>query len=114
LRRRALVGFIALCEHDYPAALAALDPLPAALESLGIREPGIVLYGGDLIEALVASGRLADAEARVERLERLGRRLDRPRALVWAARGRGLAAAARGDLEAAGRELTSALAQTDR
>jgi ATP/maltotriose-dependent transcriptional regulator MalT len=114
LRRRALLGFVALCEGAYGEALAALEPLPDALETLGIREPGIVLYQGDLIEALTRAGRAADAQARIDALEPLARRLDRPRALVWVHRGRGVLAAQEGDFARAERELELALAQSRR
>lgn len=95
LRRRALLGYLALAEERPDDALAALEPLPAALAEAGVREPGIVLYHGDLIEALVGHGRLHDARAVIAQVRGFGR----PRMQAWVRRGEGLLAAADGALD---------------
>jgi DNA-binding CsgD family transcriptional regulator len=78
-----------------------LGPLRAKLAGAGVGEPGAMRFVADEIEALVAAGRLADAEAVVDWLEELGRALDRASALAAAERGRGLLAAATGAPDAA-------------
>jgi pentatricopeptide repeat protein len=67
--------------------------------------------GPDAIEALVSLGRLDEAEALLDRLERQGRALDRPWAIATAGWGRGLLTAARGDLSEARSALEQALVE---
>jgi DNA-binding CsgD family transcriptional regulator len=105
LRRSALLGYLALTEGRFANALAELEPLPATLERIGIREPGIVPCHGDLIEALVTAGRGDEARPLIARLREIGR----PRALVYAWRGDGLVAAAAGEFDAAAAALERAL-----
>jgi DNA-binding CsgD family transcriptional regulator len=92
----------------YADALACFSELDALFDEQAL-EPGIALYHGDAIEALVAVGRLAEATKRVDRLERRARELGRTYALADAARGRALVLAARGDLEGAAAELERSL-----
>ena len=68
----------------------------------------------DRIEALIALGRLEEAERLLGVLERQATDLDRASALAAAGRCRGLLAAARGDLDGALARLQQALAQHER
>jgi DNA-binding CsgD family transcriptional regulator len=106
---RAVLGFLELSLSNPGAAMERLEPVLAFLEELGSPEPGVIPCVPDAIEALVSLGRLDEAEALLERLERQGRTLDRPWATASAGRGRGLLAAARGDLSAARSALEQAL-----
>jgi DNA-binding CsgD family transcriptional regulator len=74
-------------------------------------DPGIALYQGDAIEALVAVGRVAEAAERVERLECRARELGRSYALAEAQRSRGLVLATQGDLDGAAAALERSLAE---
>jgi DNA-binding CsgD family transcriptional regulator len=108
---RAVLGFLELSLSNPAAAMERLEPVLAFLDGTGSPEPGIVPCLPDAIEALVSLGRLEEAEALLERLERQGRALDRPWALATAGRGRGLLSAARGDLSAARSALEQALVE---
>jgi DNA-binding CsgD family transcriptional regulator len=108
---RAVLGFLELSLSNPTAAIERLEPVLAFLDELGSPEPGIIPCLPDAIEALVSLGRLDEAEALLERLERQGRTLDRPWAIATAARGRGLLTAARGDLPAARSALEQALVE---
>ncbi len=88
------LGFVALSLDEPEEAHRWLGPLAAALLAAGIREPGELRCLPDAIEALVALGRLEEAEARLSLLERWSGRLDRPSAHAAAARCRGLLLAA--------------------
>lgn len=81
----------------YAEAAAATEGLAERLDAIGIREPGYVSFEADAIEALVALGRLEEAERLADRLERLGTPPARGRTLAAAARGRALVASARGE-----------------
>ena len=107
-----VLGFLELSLGNPGEALSHLEPLPARLERLGIREPrepGAFLSEEDAIEALIGAGRIEEAEARLEAWEELGREIERPRVLATAARARGLLAADRGDLDGAIASLEGAL-----
>jgi DNA-binding NarL/FixJ family response regulator len=68
----------------------------------------------DAVEAMVALGRLDEAEPMVAALERDGHRLDRPWMLAIAARCRAMILAAQGDIDAADAAVRQALAEHDR
>ena len=106
-----MLGFLELSLSNPTAAMGRLEPVLAFLHELGSPEPGIIPCLPDAIEALVSLGRLEEAEALLERLERQGRALDRPWAIATAARGRGLLTAARGDLPRARSALEQALVE---
>jgi DNA-binding CsgD family transcriptional regulator len=111
---RWALGFGELSAGDPAAAHAALEPLTEMLPSLGLADPIGLVFLPDEIEALVALGELARAQPLIELLRRLGTTHDRPWAIAAAARGRGILAAARGDLEEAITALEEALAAHDR
>jgi DNA-binding CsgD family transcriptional regulator len=108
---RAVLGFLELSLRNPAAAIERLEPVLAFLDELGSPEPGVIPCVPDAVEALVSLGRLGEAEALLERLQRQGRTLDRPWAIATAARGRGLLTAARGDLSAARSALEQALVE---
>lgn len=90
------IGFLELSLSRHTLALDALAEVAELCKA--VADPGAVEFAGDHIEALIAVGRLDDAETRLEWLEQQGRALDRPWALAVASRGRGLLLAAHGDL----------------
>jgi DNA-binding CsgD family transcriptional regulator len=108
---QAVLGFLELSLSNPTAAMERLEPVLAFLDETGSPEPGVIPCLPDAIEALVSLGRLDEAEALLDRLERQGRTSDRPWAIATAARGRGLLAAARGDLSAARSALDQALVE---
>jgi DNA-binding CsgD family transcriptional regulator len=81
---RAVLGFLELSLSNPAAAMGRLEPALAFLDGMGSPEPGIVPSLPDAIEALVSLGRLEEAEALLDRLERQGRTLDRPWAIATA------------------------------
>jgi DNA-binding CsgD family transcriptional regulator len=98
----AILGFLDVSMGDYPRAVEDLDAATRFLDNLDSAEPSLLTSMPDLIEALVAVGRYADAERRIERLEARAGARSGPWAVAVAARGRALLAAASGD--AAGAE----------
>jgi tetratricopeptide (TPR) repeat protein len=108
---RAVLGFLELSLSDPTAAMEQLEPVLAFLEEMGSPEPGVIPCLPDAIEALISLGRLDEAEALLDRLERQGRTLDRPWAIATAGRGRGLLSAARGELSTARSALEHALVE---
>ena len=68
----------------------------------------------EAVEALVAMGRLDDAEPMVHALERSGSRFDQARTLAVGARCRSMMLAAKGDVEAAVTMAQRAMAEHDR
>jgi DNA-binding CsgD family transcriptional regulator len=108
------LGLLELSLDHHEAACAVLGPLRERLDEGGVREPGSVRFVPDEIEALIALGRLEEAEAVLDRLEGEAARLDRASALAAAGRCRGLLSAARGDLDAALGSLEGACAEHDR
>jgi DNA-binding NarL/FixJ family response regulator len=97
----------ALCFLDvslgkYQAAIAELEPLLAKIMAAPDgTEIFVASFVPDAAEAMIQLGRHADAELLIERLERNGRRLDRPWMLAVGARCRAMLLAARGDVEEA-------------
>lgn len=91
-----------------------LAPEREHLLAAGVGEPGTIRFVPDEIEALVALGRLDEAEAVLGWLEERGRALDRASALAAASRCRGLLAAARVEADTAIAAFESALHEHDR
>ena len=94
-------GTVAFHRGDNALAAIALALADAEDERQHMREPGFRRYLGDLVEALLATGRRSEARDVLARLERMAARLDRPSALASAARGRALLEAEEGDVHAA-------------
>jgi DNA-binding CsgD family transcriptional regulator len=105
-----VLGFIELSVGDPAAALVHLRR-SYELRNTFMYEPGMRVELGDLLEALIATGELDEADAILETWEERAAALDRAWALAILARGRGLLLAARGDLEAAFASFKGALAE---
>lgn len=114
IHNQSVLGSLALALGDAKAAVEHLHSLPGESRALGFNEPGVAPFTSDLVDALIAAGRLDEASAINSDWEQLGRRLDRPRLLATGARASGLLAAARGDLSTALTILERALAHHDR
>jgi DNA-binding CsgD family transcriptional regulator len=108
------LGLLELSLERFEAVERLLGPIGARLEAGGVREPGSVRFTPDHIEALIALGRLEEAEVVLDTLGRQATELDRASALAAAGRCRGLLAAAQGDLDGALVALESALTQHER
>lgn len=96
-----VLGFVRLSLGDLPAAVESLRRAHEARHALGMVEPAMCFELGDLLEALVGTDALDDAERLLTEWEARAVALDRAWALAILARGRGLLYAARGDLETA-------------
>ncbi len=95
------LGFVELSVGDHEAAVRVLGPLVTATLAMGYGEPVAAPFAPDAAEALIGTGRLAEATALIDQLELAGRRLDRPWALALGGRCRCLLLVARGDLDGA-------------
>jgi DNA-binding CsgD family transcriptional regulator len=103
----ALLGFIELSIPNPPEALAYLTRGLAHADAMEVKLPTQFRFLGDLVEAAVLVGDLDLAERVLhERLEESATRLPLPWTQAMAARGRGL-------LEAAQRDLDSAIGHFD-
>lgn len=105
------LGFIELTLGNHTEAHRLLGPLCAELIAAGVQEPGEMRCLPDEIEALVALGRLDEADELLTPLEDWARRLERPSALAAAGRCRGLLLAADDDLTGALAALDDAVAR---
>ncbi len=108
-RRRALatLGAVELAAGDLAAANRYFDTLRAGGDQQGYR--GAIRSDGDEVDALIAVGRIGDAQAVSARLAAF----DDPWQRAIGARSRALLAAARGDMETSIREFDRALAAHD-
>ena len=105
-----VLGFIELSLGDPAAALTHLRR-SYELRNTFMCEPGMRVELGDLLEALIATGELDEADAILETWEERAEALDRAWALAILARCRALLLAARGDLEGAFASFEHALAE---
>jgi len=108
------LGMLALSLGDLEGVHRILGPLVDVASQICAREPLGASFLADEIEALVGLGDLDRAHVLTARLEANGRRRDRAWALGAAARVRGLAIAASGDLEGASAALEEAVRQHER
>ncbi len=76
------------------AALAALEEVAGQVVELGPRDPNVVQWEPDLIEALLLCGRVEEATERLRGFERQATGTDNAWALASAARSRGMLVAA--------------------
>jgi DNA-binding CsgD family transcriptional regulator/tetratricopeptide (TPR) repeat protein len=96
----AMLGFVELSDSDHVAALRYLTRALDHADAIEVALPSQFGFLGDLIEAAVLSGEIDLAERVLhERLEEPATRVPLPWILAMAARGRGLVAAARGELD---------------
>ena len=105
------LGLLELSLDRPEEAARVLAPHRERLLAAGVGEPGTIRFVPDEIEALIALGRLDEAEERLGWLEERGRTLDRASALAAGLRCRGLLAAATNDGEGAVGAFEQALAQ---
>lgn len=106
---QAVLGFAELSREDPAAADRHLGPLVAWQEVVGIRDPGVLRFMPDEIEALIGLGSPDRAEALLAQYEAEAARLSRPWAVLAGARCRALLDAAQGDVEGAAGRLAAAL-----
>ena len=108
---QGVLGFVQLSLDDPVGANAHLAPLIAWLDVVGIREPGVVRFVPDEVEALVGIGQLERADALLADYEVDAARLQRVWAMLAAARCRALIGTAAGDAHGAAASLEAALKQ---
>jgi DNA-binding CsgD family transcriptional regulator len=97
----AVLGFLELSVGRPAEADTYLSRAVELEQAMGVREPAYFRIAPDEVEALVALGRLDEAEALLASLEEAGSNLDRAWAIATGARCRALVSAARGDLAGA-------------
>jgi DNA-binding CsgD family transcriptional regulator len=108
------LGFLEVSLGNYAAALGTLQPLLDRFETTPGTELMTSAYLPDAVEAMIAIGRLHEAEPLIDALESNGCRLDRPWMLAVGARSRGMWLAARGDLVAAEHAVQQAISHHQR
>ena len=108
---QSVLGFVELSLEDPVGANTHLAPLIAWLEVVGIREPGVLRFLPEAVEALVGTGQLEKADALLTVYEADAARLQRPWAILAAARCRALIAAAAGDARGAAARLDGTLTE---
>jgi DNA-binding CsgD family transcriptional regulator len=96
-----VLGFLELSLGNIAEAEAHLSRAVELEQAMGVREPAFFRIVPDEVEALVALGRLDEAEALLAPFEEAGMDLDRVWAIATGARSRALVLAARGDLDGA-------------
>ena len=89
----AALGLLELGLGQTKAALGSLEPLAELVEEQGLREPGVLQWTPELIEALVLCGRVDDAGSALARFEADAGMSGNAWALAAAARARGMLAA---------------------
>jgi DNA-binding CsgD family transcriptional regulator len=107
----AILGLVALGNGDASGAESWLAKADRQAAALGWGEPSIRWWSADYIELLVALDRIDDAVRVLDAWEADATRLAREWVLAHATRCRGLAAAARGDIQEALHVLARALAE---
>lgn len=108
------LGFLEVSLGNYADALTTLQPLLDRFDATPGTELMTSAYLPDAVEAMVALGRMDDAEPLIEALERNGSCLDRPWMLAVGARCRAMWLAARGDLDAADHAVRQAITHHQR
>ncbi|MBE1548005.1 ATP/maltotriose-dependent transcriptional regulator MalT [Mycobacterium sp. OAS707] len=108
------LGFLEVSLGNYAEALAALEPLLSEFDAIPGTEIITASFLPDAIEAMIAVGRLDDAELLIDALEHNGQWLDRPWMLAVGARCRSMWLAAHGDVAAADQMAQQALHEHER
>jgi DNA-binding CsgD family transcriptional regulator len=96
-----ILGFVAFSRGDNAGARSWFERWSSGCAELGIVDPGVSRYHGDLIEVLIATGEIGEATRRTADLAECAERAGRISASVIAARCQALLAAAAGDLRTA-------------
>ena len=104
------LGFLEVSLGNSAAALTTLQPLVERFSTLPSVEIVSAAFLPDAIEAMIALGRLNDAEPMIKALEYHGGLLDRTWMLAVAARCRSMMLAAQGDVGAATQKALEAMA----
>jgi DNA-binding CsgD family transcriptional regulator len=110
----AVLGFLELSLGNVAEAHAYLSRALELERTMGVREPAYFRIVPDEVEALVALGRLDEAETLLAPFEEAGRELDRAWTIATGARCRSLVSAARGDLAGASAAADAAVREHDR
>lgn len=97
----ATMAFLETSLGNHRQAVEAAQPLFAMYAPFRATEIWTCWFVPDAVEALIALGRLDEAESPIEALERNGAKLDRPWMLAVGGRCRGMLLAARGELREA-------------
>lgn len=97
----SILGFVAFSRGDNAGARSWFMRWSAGCNELGIVDPGVSRYHGDMIEVLISAGEIEEATRRTDDLARRAERADRLSATVIAVRCQALLAAAAGDVNAA-------------
>ena len=105
------LGLVDVSVGKYDQSLEDLRPLISNVDRLSCMEIIKAAFIPDAVEAMVAVGRLDEAEPMVAALERDGRRLDRTWMLATGARCRAMILAAQGDVDAAERAVRESIAE---
>jgi DNA-binding CsgD family transcriptional regulator/tetratricopeptide (TPR) repeat protein len=99
IANRWVLGFLELSLDQPDRAYELLGPLPDGLEALGVVEPGLIPVMPDVVEALVALGRLEVAETMASSFEEQAAALQHRWAVPAALRCRALVLLGRGEAE---------------
>jgi DNA-binding CsgD family transcriptional regulator/tetratricopeptide (TPR) repeat protein len=108
------LGFLELSHGNAAGAEQHLSVARESLESRGILEPAIFRVHADLVEALIGTGQLEQAETVLGEFEQRSVATSIPWSLATAGRCRALLLSAQGDLDAAERSLEQALLEHER
>ncbi|HEX2052495.1 MAG TPA: AAA family ATPase [Actinomycetota bacterium] len=108
------LGSLELSLGDFGATDRVLAPLVEFITTSGVGEPAIAAFAPDECEALIALGRLEEAQFLLDWLARRGQALDRPWALAAAARCRALLLAGQGRIGESMDQIDEALLQHKR
>ena len=110
MQNQSVLGVLEISLDDPAGAHEHLGPLVAVLDVVGIREPGVVWFVPDEVEALIGLGQLQRADELLTSYEGAAARRQRAPARLAAARVRARLTAAGGDSLAAAASLSEALA----